>query len=384
MTKLACVVGARPNFMKMAPLLRALDRYPEIEAVLVHTGQHYDEALSDVFFCDLAMRRPDVCLEAGSGSQAVQTARVLERFEAVLQRPSDSAQPFDRVVVVGDVNSTMAASLAAVKLGIPVAHVEAGLRSFDRSMPEEINRVVTDAVSDMLFVSEPAGVENLRREGVPEDRVHLVGNVMIDTLKSLLPKAQSRDTLGRLGIRPHGYGVLTLHRPSNVDDPAVLRDLIEVILDVSREMPWIFPVHPRTAGRLEQSGLNGRILATPHFHAIEPLGYLDFLALTSQARVVVTDSGGLQEESCALGIPCLTARWNTERPITVAEGTSTLVGNDPANLRGGLQSVFDGTYKRGRCPALWDGHAATRIAAILAGARPSRDGRPARLTVAQA
>ncbi len=364
---LACVVGARPNFMKMALLLRALESYRHVRAVLIHTGQHYDESLSDVFFRDLGMKRPEVHLEVGSGTHGQQTARIIERMEAVLAEGPPGGGHYDRMVVVGDVNSTMAAALAAVKLGIPVAHVEAGLRSFDRTMPEEINRMVTDTVSDMLFVSEPAGLENLRREGHADHQLHLVGNVMIDTLLWLLPRAQGNDTLARHGLCPGEYGVVTLHRPANVDRPETLEPLLKVLEEASHRLPLVFPVHPRTRQRIEQFGLadgfsnNGRLKLLP------PLGYLDFLALSSQARLIVTDSGGLQEESTALGIPCLTARPNTERPITVEQGTSTLVGNDPQLLRAGLADILEGRYKSGRCPALWDGQAAQRIARILAG-----------------
>jgi len=350
--------------MKMAPLLRALAAYCDVEAVLVHTGQHYDQNLSDVFFEELDMKRPDVSLEVGSGSHAAQTARVLERFEEVLQKAAAEGRPFDRVIVVGDVNSTMATTLAAVKLGVPVAHVEAGLRSFDRTMPEEINRILTDAVADLLFVSEPAGMENLRREGHPEGELKLVGNVMIDTLMALLPKAQGRDTLGRIGVRPDGYGLVTLHRPANVDQPETLGPMLDVLAETARGLPLVFPIHPRTRARIERFGLADRLNADGMIQT-EPLGYLDFLALSSQARVIVTDSGGLQEESTVLGIPCLTARPNTERPITVEQGTSTLVGSDAAKLRACLRAVLDGTYKSGICPELWDGHAAERIAKIL-------------------
>ncbi len=350
--------------MKMAPLLRALERCDGTRAVLIHTGQHYDENLSDVFFQELGMRRPDVSLEVGSGKHGAQTARVLERFEAVLEEGPPGGNRYDRVVVVGDVNSTMAAALAAVKLGVPVAHVEAGLRSFDRSMPEEINRLVTDAVSDVLLVSEPAGVENLRREGHDAGQIHLTGNVMIDTLRWLLPRAQSRDTLDRLQLRPGEYGVVTLHRPSNVDEPETLAGLLGVLAEVARELPMVFPIHPRTQQRIERFGLTQQLQAKGIIQ-LPPAGYLDFLALTSQARVIVTDSGGLQEESTALGIPCLTTRANTERPITVEEGTSTLVGSDTERLRHSLRLVLNDAYKQGRCPALWDGHAAERIAAVL-------------------
>ena len=361
----ACVVGARPNFMKMAPLLRALETYPHVHPVLIHTGQHYDENLSDVFFEDLGMKRPEVSLDVGSGKHGAQTARVMERFEAVLEGGAPGGKRFDRVIVVGDVNSTMAAALAAVKLNIPVAHVEAGLRSFDRSMPEEINRLVTDAVADLLFVSEPSGVEQLRREGHPAEQIHLVGNVMIDTLRHLLPKARTRDMLERLALEPGRYGVVTLHRPSNVDHPVHLVRLLDVLVDVSWELPFVFPIHPRTRQRLEQFGLAAKLDKASGIRQLPPAGYLDFLALTSQAKVIVTDSGGLQEESTALGIPCLTTRENTERPVTVDEGTSTLVGNDSQKFSQCLQAVLDGTYKQGRCPTLWDGHASQRIAEML-------------------
>ncbi len=366
---LACVVGARPNFMKMAPILRALRAYPDIRPVLIHTGQHYDPQLSDVFFQDLEMPRPGIHLNVGSGSHAQQTARILEKMDEVLLSGTPDGGRFSRVVVVGDVNSTLAAALAAAKLEVPVAHVEAGLRSFDRSMPEEINRIVTDSLADLLFVSEPAGVENLRREGHSEGQIHLVGNVMIDTLRTLLPRAQRLDTLRRLGLRPHEYAVVTLHRPANVDRGEILAGLLEVLADVAAQLPMVFPIHPRTQKRIESFGLE-RLLNNHKpaggLRALPPLGYLEFLSLTSQAKVVITDSGGLQEESTALGIPCLTVRPNTERPITVTEGTSTLVGNDPLKLRRCLEDVLNGRYKNGRCPDLWDGHAAERIAAILA------------------
>jgi UDP-N-acetylglucosamine 2-epimerase (non-hydrolysing) len=353
--------------MKMAPLLRALGEYPEVEAVLVHTGQHYDKNLSDVFFEELEMPRPDISLEVGSGKHGEQTARVIERFEEVLESAADAGQPFDRVVVVGDVNSTMATTIAAVKLDVPVAHVEAGLRSFDRQMPEEINRIVTDSICDMLLVSEPSGVENLRNEGRPDEQVHLVGNIMIDTLKALLPKAQAKDTLQRLSLTAGSYGVITLHRPSNVDQPETLGPLLDVLIEASAEVPMVFPIHPRTRQRIERFGLNGKVEAADGLMLAPPLGYLDFLCLTSQSRLIVTDSGGLQEESTVLGIPCLTARFNTERPVTVTEGTSTLVGNDPAKLREGLRQILDGSYKEGNCPELWDGKAAERIARLLVG-----------------
>lgn len=363
--EIACVVGARPNFMKMAPILRAFAEVPEVRTTLIHTGQHYDEALSQVFFRQLGMPKPDIDLGVGSGSQAVQTARVLERFEAALLAGPDGGGRYGRVIVVGDVNSTLAATLAAVKLNIPVAHVEAGLRSFDRTMPEEINRLMTDAVSDLLLVSEPSGVENLMREGHSTDRVHLVGNVMIDTLRDALPRLDSDAVLQQCGVESGRYGVVTLHRPANVDSPETLRQILHVLAEASQRLPLLFPVHPRTKGRIDEFGLAELLSRHPDLRVMEPQGYLEFLALTSNARVIVTDSGGLQEESTALGIPCLTMRPNTERPITVAEGTSTLIGSDAELLRQHFEQVLDGTYQLGRCPEIWDGNSAKRIAGVI-------------------
>lgn len=362
---LACVVGARPNFMKMAPLLRALAKYRHVHPTLIHTGQHYDANLSDVFFEELGMKRPDISLEVGSGTHAEQTAKVLHKCAATLESGPPGGGRYDRLVVVGDVNSTMAAALAAAKLQIPVAHVEAGLRSFDRSMPEEINRIVTDSISDMLLVSEPAGMDNLRREGHPEKHLHLTGNVMIDTLRWLLPGTRERTILRDLGVTPGKYGVVTLHRPANVDDAKTLTSLIDVLVEVSSRLPLVFPVHPRTQARIERFDLVKKIAAAPGFRLEGPLGYLDFLALTSQARVIVTDSGGLQEESTALGIPCLTMRSNTERPVTVERGSSILIGADTTKLQRHLEQVMAGEYKSSVCPENWDGHAAERIAQVL-------------------
>jgi len=362
---LVFVVGARPNFMKVAPLLRALRPYKTVRTTLVHTGQHYDQNLSKVFFDEIGLPEPDVSLEVGSGSHAVQTARILERFEEFLAAAVRN-DGVSRVVVVGDVNSTMACTLVASKLEVPVAHVEAGLRSFDRSMPEEINRLVTDVLADCLLVSEPSGVENLKAEGRPSAQIHLVGNVMIDTLFHMLPKSKSLGTLNELRIEPGKYGVVTLHRPANVDEPKSLANLVEILIRVSQEAPLVFAVHPRTQDRLKQFGLQASLDAAPNVRVTPPLGYLPFLALTSQARFIITDSGGLQEESTALGVPCLTMRPNTERPITVTEGTSTLVGSDMASLERCLDQVLAGRYKRGRRPELWDGRAAERMAEILA------------------
>jgi UDP-N-acetylglucosamine 2-epimerase (non-hydrolysing) len=363
--RLALVVGARPNFIKAAPILDALARFPQIDVSLVHTGQHYDPLLSDVFFDELNMRTPDVHLQVGSGSHAVQTGRVMERFEEFAQQEKAEGRPIDRVVVLGDVNSTLACTLVASKMGIPVAHVEAGLRSFDRAMPEEINRIVTDSLADMLLCSEPAGVENLRREGRTGKEIHLVGNVMIDTLLGYVEKAQNRAILEELNLLPGGYGVVTLHRPANVDDPNQLRQLMQLLLDVSKQLPLVFAVHPRTARALQDTAWQSRIDQS-QILMLGPQGYLDFLALTSQAKLVMTDSGGLQEETTALGIPCLTLRPNTERPITIDEGTSTLVGNDLDQLRLCVEAILEGDYPTGRCPELWDGRAGQRIARILA------------------
>jgi UDP-N-acetylglucosamine 2-epimerase (non-hydrolysing) len=358
--KILNVVGARPNLPKIAPLMREMRRHPEIEPILVHTGQHYDEELSDIFFRQMGIPAPHVNLEVGSGSHAAQTAEVLMRIEPVLveQRP-------DLVLVVGDVNSTIAASLAAVKLGIRVAHVEAGLRSFDRSMPEEINRVLTDALADDLFVTEEDAIENLLREGRPREAVHFVGNVMIDSLQYFLPLAQHStigDDLGlKDGVNWRRFAVLTLHRPSNVDTTEKFIDLLGAINSVAKEVPVIFPVHPRTRQRLKEAGV------THHTNlcVIPPVGYLDFLCLLSKATLVLTDSGGIQEETTALGVPCLTLRENTERPITISQGTNLLVGTDPTKIVLAATEILAGKGKTGRLPQLWDGHTAERIVDIL-------------------
>ena len=351
--------------MKMAPILRTFERCPDHEAVLIHTGQHYDANLSTVFFGELAIKKPDLCLDVGSGSHTEQTAKLLIAMEKAFVDAATEGKPFDRVVVVGDVNSTMAATLTGAKLEIPVAHVEAGLRSFDRRMPEEINRIVTDGLSDILLVSEPEGVTNLKNEGHTDEEIRLVGNVMIDTLLRQVQQAKQRSTLKDIGVQSGEYGLVTLHRPSNVDQPETLEPLVDVLIEVSSQMPIVFPVHPRTQGRLESFGLWEKLKAAVGITLQGPLGYNDFLALSSQAKVIVTDSGGLQEESTALLIPCLTMRENTERPITVTEGTSTLCGSDANLLRDCLNQVAAGTYKQGNCPTLWDGKAAERIVAAL-------------------
>lgn len=361
----ACIVGARPNFMKMAPILRALDQHANIRTSLIHTGQHYDPNLSGIFFEELGIRPPDVSLEIGSGSHGEQTGRLIEKLERTYLDAASQGHSVDRVVVVGDVNSTMAATLAAAKLGIPVAHIEAGLRSFDRTMPEEINRIVTDSISDLLLVSEPAGIENLLREGHPKANLHLVGNVMIDTLFKQVSAAKDRSILKEHGLTPKCYAAVTLHRPSNVDSAESLGSLCAVLARVAEQMKIVFPVHPRTRKKLQDFGLQAQLAMHSNMLLLDPLGYNDFLAITSQAKVIVTDSGGLQEEATALGVPCLTMRKNTERPITVDEGTSTLCGEDPLMLERYLNEVISGTYKSGKCPILWDGKAASRIAEVL-------------------
>ena len=354
--KIVAVAGARPNFMKIAPLMWELRRRPGVASVLVHTGQHYDEQMSRLFFTELAIPRPDADLGVGSGSHAVQTAEVMRRFEPVVEQHKP-----DAVIVVGDVNSTLACTLTAVKLGVPVAHVEAGLRSFDRTMPEEINRLLTDAISQWLFVSEPSGVANLRREGVPDDRVFLVGNVMIDTLLACRDRAEASPVLERFGLADRGYAVLTLHRPANVDDPAAFARLFGAIAGLAAELPVVFPVHPRTRKALAAVGAEGHrgLILT------EPLGYLDFLKLTAHARLVLTDSGGVQEETTVLGVPCLTLRANTERPVTCDQGTNQLVGLDPARIAAAARAVLAAPPGPGRVPDLWDGQAARRVVDVL-------------------
>jgi len=358
--KVLNVVGARPNLPKIAPLMREMQRHEAIEPILVHTGQHYDENLSDVFFRQMGIPSPHVNLEVGSGSHAFQTAEILKRVEPVLLEHKP-----DLVLVVGDVNSTIAVSLAAAKLGIGVAHVEAGLRSYDRSMPEEINRVLTDALADYLFVTEEEAIQNLLREGRPRGSIFMVGNVMIDSLRHFLSLAQQSVIGDELGLKNSAswrrFGVLTLHRPSNVDGVQKLGELLGAIDTIASELPIIFPVHPRTQQRLMQSGIHHH----PQLRLISSVGYLDFLCLLSKATLVLTDSGGIQEETTALGVPCLTLRENTERPVTISEGTNLLVGTDPSKIVGAAKDILCGRAKVGKIPPLWDGRAATRIVEIL-------------------
>ena len=356
------VAGARPNFMKIAPLYKRLRRQSVFDVRVVHTGQHYDASMSGVFFAQLGLPEPHINLGIASGSHGAQTARILERFEAALteHRPA-------LVIVVGDVNSTIACALAASKMIYPdgsrpvVAHVEAGLRSRDRSMPEEVNRVLTDAIADLLFTTEDGARDNLLREGVADERIHFVGNVMIDCLVDLMPLIRARATWSDIGVEPGSYGVVTLHRPANVDRPDVLRPIVRALEQIAGSMPLVFPVHPRTRPQLEAIGVAG-----DNIRLVEPLGYVDFVSLLSRARLVLTDSGGLQEESTFLGVPCLTLRDNTERPVTISRGTNRLVGSRPANLAALAADAVANAPSAPTVPPLWDGHASDRIAAVLA------------------
>lgn len=366
--KILCVVGARPNFMKIAPIMAAFRRgAPQLVVKLVHTGQHYDVAMNDRFFEQLGIPAPDISLEVGSASHAVQTAEIMKRFEPVLLEERPAA-----VLVVGDVNSTIACALVAAKLGVKVVHVEAGLRSRDRTMPEEINRILTDQLSDRLYTTEAEALGNLVAEGIDAGRVCFAGNVMIDTLRAseaqAVPAAQTLAAAADPAVftqAAHGYALLTLHRPSNVDDPAVLARLLGVLDEVSRELPIVFPVHPRTQGKIREAGL-GAVLDGSRWLVLPPVGYFEMLGLMREARLVLTDSGGLQEETTALGVPCLTLRENTERPITIAQGTNTLVGTDPVAIRTAVRELLATGGKAGRTPERWDGRAAERIVADLA------------------
>jgi UDP-N-acetylglucosamine 2-epimerase (non-hydrolysing) len=358
--RLLLVVGARPNFMKIAPIVRELGRFPDLFAsTLVHTGQHYDAAMSEIFFTELGLPRPDVDLGVGSGSHAQQTAAIMTAFEPVVLETSP-----DMVVVVGDVNSTIACALVAAKLGVRIAHVEAGLRSFDRTMPEEVNRVLTDQISDLLFITEASAAENLRREGVPEDRIHFTGNVMIDTLLAHAAEARRRGIPSRYGVAPQRYAVLTLHRPSNVDQDDTFGRLMDALSEIGREMPILFPVHPRTRPALQRSALAAHMIESGSLRLLDPLGYLDFLGLVADSGVVLTDSGGVQEETTVLGVPCLTLRTSTERPATIAEGTNTLVGTSRERILDAWRKAKTHHGTR-RVPQFWDGKAAERFFAVL-------------------
>ena len=365
--KVLNIVGARPNFMKIAPLMREMRKHPDITPLLVHTGQHYDVKMAGQFFEDLQIPLPNVSLDVGSGTHAVQTADVMRRLEPIVEQERP-----DVVLVVGDVNSTMAAALTSVKLHVPVAHVEAGLRSGDRAMPEEINRIVTDAVSDFLFVTEESGKRNLLAEGVSEKKIFLVGNVMIDSLEASRRMWAHSTILERLQLKNAPYAVATLHRPSNVDDIKVLKGLIDTLLEISRRLPVIFPIHPRTKKALEGIGGFGPGLyfgsaPTPSqgVHCMDPIGYLDFMSLIASARLVLTDSGGIQEETTVLGVPCLTLRDNTERPITVTHGTNRVIGAAPARILIEATKALDSPRTSLAPPPLWDGHASERIVQVL-------------------
>jgi UDP-N-acetylglucosamine 2-epimerase (non-hydrolysing) len=358
--KIIHVAGARPNFMKLAPILRETGQHPDIHNILLHTGQHYDARMSDVFFDDLALPRPDINLQVGSASHAEQTAQIMLRFEPVLL-----AENPDLVLVVGDVNSTLACSLVAAKLGIPVAHVEAGVRSFDRGMPEEINRVVTDSLSDLLLTPSLNANQNLLKQGIDTEKIHFVGNVMVDSLLHALQVARPRQSWTRWGFEPGGYAVLTLHRASNVDDLPTLTGLMETIIAISHRLPVIFPVHPRTANRLQSSPLAAALHASPGLILTEPLGYLDFLCLQGDARFILTDSGGIQSEATILGVPCLTLRWNTEWPETIEQGTNRLVGTQPDKIFHAVDEIFSSQASLPQVPQGWDGQAASRIAAVI-------------------
>lgn len=366
--KIVLVVGARPNFMKVAPIIRAINKHNtstpsiHIEHLLVHTGQHYDYEMSQIFFKDLELPQPDIYLGVGSGTHAEQTGKIMIELEKVLfkERPH-------LVIVVGDVNSTLAGALAAVKLCIPVAHVEAGLRSYDRTMPEEINRLLTDAISDYLFTPSPDADENLKKEGIPEDKIFLVGDVMVDSLLYNKAEAAKSVILHELNLGEKGYALLTLHRPSNVDEKESLLKIIKALSEISRRIRIVFPAHPRTQKRLKEFDLLSQLpIANQEFLLIEPLGYLDFLNLEMNAKFVMTDSGGIQEETTVLGIPCLTLRNTTERPITLTRGTNTLVWNHTENIVEEAFKILNGKGKTGNCPELWDGSTAERIIKVLA------------------
>lgn len=358
--KICNVVGARPNFMKIAPLIDEMRRHPDLAATLVHTGQHYDEKMSKLFFQDLGLPKPDVYLGVGSGGHGEQTGKVMIEFEKIL-----NANKPDIVLVVGDVNSTIACGLVAVKMGVQLAHVEAGLRSFDRTMPEEINRILTDQISDYLFLTERAAKENLLREGISADKIHFVGNVMIDSLLKQREHAERSAILNDLKLEAGRYGLITLHRPSNVDVRENLENILQALFDLQRDLPLVFPVHPRTRKQMKLFGLEERVAAAANLILTDPLGYLDFLKLMAHARLVVTDSGGIQEETTVLGVPCLTVRENTERPVTVSEGTNIVIGMSRERILEESCEILAGRGKAGRRPELWDGRAAERIVQVL-------------------
>jgi len=362
--KILNIVGARPNFMKIAPLIEEMKKYPKLKPLLVHTGQHYGKKMSDSFFRDLGIPKPDVNLGIGSGSHAVQTSDVMVAFEKLCLKEKP-----DLVLVVGDVNSTLACSLVAAKLCIPVAHVEAGLRSGDRTMPEEINRIVTDALSDYLFTTSPDAAINLKKEGISQKKIFFVGNVMIDTLLKFRKKAKTSNILNRLDLTRKGaavpFALITLHRPSNVDDKKVLSDILKALETIQKKIKVIFPIHPRTQKQIKAFGMTAFVKRMPNLILTEPIGYLDTLALMQKASFVLTDSGGVQEETTVLGVPCLTVRKNTERPVTITQGTNVLVGVSKARIVSEAKSILKGKARRKGIPKYWDGRAAKRIVSVI-------------------
>ncbi len=358
--KIINVVGARPNFMKIAPIQKQMSLDADIETFLVHTGQHYDEKMSKLFFDDLQMPKPDIYLNVGSASHAVQTAKIMVEFEQILEKEKP-----DLVVVVGDVNSTAACSIVAQKMHIKVAHVEAGLRSFDRRMPEEINRLVTDAISDILFVTEKSGMANLKNEGVADSKVHFVGHVMIDSLINFSAKAAESTIMDELAVQKGNYGLITLHRPSNVDNYEIFSKLLDAFETIEKDLKLIFPIHPRSRKMIQNFGLEDKVNNMQNLILLDPMGYLDFMKLLHNAKLVLTDSGGIQEETTYLQIPCITMRENTERPITVDIGTNILVGTDVDLLLSEVKKIQSGNPSKSSVPDLWDGNAAKRIVEII-------------------
>lgn len=359
--KIVCVCGARPNFVKIASIMKAFNMNGSFETLLVHTGQHYDQKMSHLFFEELNIPMPNINLEVGSGSHAVQTAEIMRRFEPVVL----SFKP-DYVLVVGDVNSTIACGLVAVKLGVKLIHVEAGLRSFDRTMPEEINRIVTDSISDLLFVTEQSGIDNLKSEDINSDKVHLVGNVMIDTLMANREKSQASTIFKQLHLKEKEYAVITLHRPSNVDSPGSFENILSAFEIIQKEIKLIFPIHPRAMKNLKGTYLHDYMKKMSNLILLEPVGYLDFLKLMSHSTLVITDSGGIQEETTILGIPCITLRKNTERPVTIEEGTNQLVKSETESILSAYRELKTKDFNvSGRIPRYWDGKAADRIVEII-------------------
>ena len=359
--KILNIVGARPNFMKIAPIQREMEKNSALEPLIIHTGQHYDEKMSKLFFDDLELPRPARYLKVGSATHAQQTAKIMVEFEKVV----DEEKP-DLVLVVGDVNSTAACSMVAAKMGVKIAHVEAGLRSFDRTMPEEINRMVTDTLSDYLFVTEQSGLDNLRKEGVPDEKVFFTGNVMIDSLVYFLDKAKNSNIINQLSLNDYEYALVTLHRPSNVDIKENFEKLLNAFSEIENDLKIVFPIHPRSRKMLTNFGLDNRISAMHNLVLLDPIGYLDFMKLMHDAKLVLTDSGGIQEETTYLGIPCITLRENTERPVTIDVGTNVLVGSDTELVISEAKKVISGQSKKGQVPDLWDGKAAERIVSIIA------------------